>query len=215
MADLSAAAYAIPLRAVVTTSHKPRDNLELELKKGQRLLLLEQKGDWWYIAFHPKSKKQGWVPAKHLRILPQLDDYTLGKLFLNWYEKKERAFGGEKKSGMESITEESVRREMLCKETFPFLPLGIDVCDKVVCKMRKMEKGLGVCVHDVEAFLKAGVGELYGSKFLWVESLQWHPDRAGRKCKVDFMVEGKKVASEMYVILQELTAQARKKEGGE
>jgi len=84
----------------------------------------------------------------------------------------------------------------------------------VVCKLRKLEKGLGACVHDMEMFLKAGFGEVYGAKCLWVESLAWHPDRVGRKCRAEWMNEGKKVAAEMYVIFGELIEEARKKEGG-
>jgi hypothetical protein len=217
MADLSAATYTTPLRAVVILPYKPRDILELELKKNQKLDLLEPKREWWYIARF-RNGQQGWVPAKHIRILPQLDDYILGKLFLEWYEKKEVAFGEEKKVEMDSEEAQAPgmrRGEKLGKETFPFPPPEIDVCVKVVCKIRKRDKGLGACVHDMERFLKAGFGDVYGAKCLWVESLVWHPDRVGRRCKAEFMSEGNKAAAEMYVILGELIEEARKKEGGE
>lgn len=212
-AELSDAAYAIPIKAVVTDSHKPRDILELEVKRGAKLLLLEPKGDWWYVARHIKSGKEGWVPAKHIRILPQLDTYMVSKLFLDWYDKKEMAFGDGSKAGLAEEGAAEMRRERVNRETFPFPQPEIDVCDKIVCKFRKAEKGLGVCVHDMEAFLRAGAGELYGAKFLWKESLQWHPDGVGRKCRSDFVGEARKLVSEMYVIFQELIAEARKKEG--
>lgn len=211
-AELSEAAYAIPIRAIVTEAHKPRDILELEVKRSAKLLLLEPKGEWWYVACHIKSGKEGWVPAKHIRILPQLDTYTISKLFLDWYDKKEMAFGDGSKVGLlEEGGAAEVRRERVSRETFPSPPPEIDVCDKLVCKIRKLEKGLGVCVHDMEAFLKAGVGELYGAKFLWKENLQWHPDNVGRKCRDDFAGEARKLASEMYVIFQELITEAKKK----
>jgi hypothetical protein len=214
MATLSNACHDKPLRAIVTAAHKPRDVLELELKKHQKLLLLEPKGDWWYIA-RLRNGKEGWVPSKHIRILPQLDKYMVGKLFLEWHDKKEDAFGdGNLKVGTEKA-QDGKRDEKLGKETFPFPPPEVDVCDKVTCKLRKAERGLGVCVHDMEMFLKAGFGEVYGAKCLWVESLNWHPDHVGRKCKGDWMGEGKKVAGEMYVILGELIEKARKEGGGE
>ncbi|QDS68959.1 hypothetical protein FKW77_008779 [Venturia effusa] len=214
-AELSEAAYATPLKALVTEPHKPRDILELEVKRGAKLLLLEPKGEWWYVARHIKSGKEGWVPAKHIRILPQLDSYTMSKLFLEWYDKKEVAFGDGSKARLLGEGVEGVKRERVNRDTFPLPPPEVDVCDKVVCKMRKLEKGLGVCAHDMEAFLKAGVGELYGAKFLWKESLQWHPDNVGRKCRNDFVDEARKLVSEMYVIFQELIAQAREKDGEE
>lgn len=213
--ELSDAAYAIPLKAVVTIHHKPRDILELEVKKGAKLLLLEPKGEWWYLARHIKTGKEGWVPAQHIRILPQLDTYTVSKLFLDWYERKEIAFGDGSKAGFWEEGAAKMRRQRVNRDTFPFPPPEVDVCDKIVCKIRKVEKGLGVCVHDMEAFLKVGVDELYGAKFLWKESLQWHPDSVGRKCRTNFVGEARKLVSEMYVIFQELIAEARKKEGEE
>jgi hypothetical protein len=210
METLSDAAYSIPLRAIVTKSHKPRDILELKLKKGKKLLLLEPKGEWWYIA-RLQNDKEGWVPAKHIRILPQLDKHTTKKLFLEWYEKKERALGNLQR-GME-LPHGEVRIYKLDGRTFPFPPTEINVCDMVTCKFRKQEKGLGACVHDMETFFKAGLGEVYGAKSLWAESLIWHPDRIERRYQADWLEEGKKVGGEMYVILGELIAEARKKEG--
>lgn len=210
METLSDPAYSIPLRAVVTRSHKPRDILELKLEKGKRLLLLEPKGEWWYIG-RLQNGKEGWVPAKHIRILPQLDRHTTEKLFLEWYEKKEKALGNLQR-GMK-LPNGGLRIDKFDGRTFPFPPTEINVCDMVTCKFRKQEKGLGACVHDMEMFMKAGFGKVYGAKSLWAESLNWHPDRIERMCQADWLDEGKKVAGEMYVVLGELIAAARKKEG--
>jgi hypothetical protein len=220
MASTPSGPFPEPLRAVVTIPHKPRDVLELEIKRGQRLLLVEQKGDWWYIARIIQNGKEGWVPAKHLRILEPSKLVNLPKLFIEWWEQKEAAFGNQhlavpapSKSKADNKGKPA-HREKLTKDTFPFPPFEITFCKLIPCQSRKIERGLGVCVHEVERFLKAGLGEdLYGAKWLWGESLHWHPDRIGRKCKDGWKKDGEKAAGEMFVILSELIQVEREREG--
>lgn len=78
-----------------------------------------------------------------------------------------------------------------------------------------MEKGLGACAHDMERFLRAGLGEnIYCAKWLRRESLNWHPDRIGKRCEQGWKREGEHIAGEMFVILTDLIDKQREREGG-
>jgi hypothetical protein len=47
------------------------------------------------------------------------------------------------------------RNERLDKHTFPWLPPEVCACEELSCLIRKREKELGACIHDVETLLKS------------------------------------------------------------
>jgi hypothetical protein len=51
-----------PLPAIATHQYTPRDLLELPLKYNQRVLILEAKGEWWFVCREVgREGKDGWV----------------------------------------------------------------------------------------------------------------------------------------------------------
>jgi len=89
---------------------------------------------------------------------------------------------------------------------FPHLPVDICTCDIQVCGLRKVDKLLLACRHDVEKLLKAS-GQ-YSLAWLRTERLAWHPDRFGRKCSPEYKDLLLKKATEMYTIFEELIVDA-------
>jgi hypothetical protein len=188
-----------PVRAHSTTDYRPRDRLELPLSKNQKLEIVDVKSEHWYIA-RTTNLEEGWVPAAYIKLHSPIEDMDIPGLFRGWEDKVRIAFGGKKEYDADGNVKEYRR---VVYKTFPWLPNEVLVCERTICKLRKEEKELGACVHDVEMLLR-GVGDEYSAKWLFKESLRWHPDRFGRKCNPSWRDEGTKIASEMFIILQEL-----------
>jgi len=119
-------------------------------------------------------------------------------------EAQEEQVGGKGKSKSKTRVE---------FETFPFLPKDVCTCEEQQCVSRKSETGLGACRHDVERLLRSGVDAAYSAKWLREESLKWHPDRWERILDQDFRVYGKKMVTEMFVILKMLEEERMEAEG--
>lgn len=194
-----------PVRALVVDPHSSRDVLELTLTKSQPLKIIEVKSEYWFIA-RTQRGKEGWVPAKKLRLLGPLVNTRI--FYDLWTFKTNIALG--KKLAKDKEGKVILHRRITGK-TFPFLPPEICGCDKMECVMRKEDTGLGACVHDVERLLK-GAGEAYCAKWLWGMSLMWHPDQFARKCAKGWRDEGRVLANEMFVILSELIEKERARE---
>ena len=65
--------------------------------------------------------------------------------------------------------------------------------------------GLRACKHDVERLLKAS--GLYSYEWLKQERIRWHPDRFGRLCEEGWRERGRKIAEEMFKIIDGLMAE--------
>jgi len=115
-------------------------------------------------------------------------------------DKKEKRVAEEKGGGKGKIK----MKTWVEFETFPFLPKDVCTCGEPQCVSRKSETGLGACRHDVERLLRGGVEGAYSAKWLKEESLKWHPDRWEKILDQDFRAEGKKIVTEMFVILKML-----------
>jgi hypothetical protein len=196
-----------PVRAHSTTNYSPRDILELPLTKNQSLKIIEVKSEHWYIA-RTTSNDEGWVPAAYIKLHSRIEDMDIPGVFKAWNDKVKIAFGEKEDRDVHGNIKQY--RRMVYK-TFPWLPNEILTCEEVSCKIRKGEKEFGGCVHDVEMLLK-GVGDEYSAKWLFKESLRWHPDRFGRKCNPGWREDGKKIVNEMFTILQELIDAEKKVE---
>jgi quinol monooxygenase YgiN len=71
--------------------------------------------------------------------------------------------------------------------------------------------GIKACKHDVEALLRSS--GLYSYEWLRQERLRWHPDRFGRLCEEGWREVGRKMAEEMFKIVDALVEEVRAVEG--
>ncbi|KAF2999816.1 Phosphatidylglycerol/phosphatidylinositol transfer protein [Curvularia kusanoi] len=87
--------------------------------------------------------------------------------------------------------------------TFPYLPPAVTTCALPSCELLKSEPlSIKACRHDVEMLMRAS--GLYGYEWLRQERLRWHPDRFGRLCAVEWREEGRRMAEEMFKIIDAL-----------
>lgn len=87
--------------------------------------------------------------------------------------------------------------------TFPYLPPAITKCALPSCELLKSDPlSIKACRHDVELLMRAS--GLYSYEWLRQERLRWHPDRFGRLCDEQWREEGKKMAEEMFKIIDSL-----------
>lgn len=95
---------------------------------------------------------------------------------------------------------------------FPYLPPAITVCALPSCELLKSDPlSIKACRHDVEMLMRAS--GLYSYEWLRQERLRWHPDRFGRLCEESWREEGKKMAEEMFKIIDALMEDLRAAEG--
>jgi predicted nuclease with TOPRIM domain len=198
---------SFPVRAHATRNWKPRDILELPLTKNQQLKIVEVKSEHWYIA-RTTELDQGWVPAAMIKLHATIDSMDITGLYKDWKQKLDIAFGD--KQAFDENGNEKTRQKM-SEKSFPWLSPEVTACEEMSCMLRKNEKRLGACVHDVEKLLH-GAGEVYCAKWLWKEKLKWHPDRFAKKCAKSWKKEGMEVASEMFIVLGELIDKVREAE---
>jgi hypothetical protein len=86
---------------------------------------------------------------------------------------------------------------------FPYLPAAVTVCALPSCELLKAELlSIKACRHDVEMLMRAS--GLYSYEWLRQERLRWHPDRFGRLCDEAWREDGKKMAEEMFKIIDAL-----------
>ncbi|KAF2188693.1 hypothetical protein K469DRAFT_724582 [Zopfia rhizophila CBS 207.26] len=106
----------------------------------------------------------------------------------------------------------SRRPKLLSK--FPYLPAALTTCALAQCIATKSEAdGLRACRHDVEKLLRAS--GLYSYEWLRQERLRWHPDRFGRLCEESWRETGRKLAEEMWKIIDELITEMEKQKENE
>lgn len=87
--------------------------------------------------------------------------------------------------------------------SFPYLPPSCTLCTHPICVAAKSNPaGLRACTHDVERLLRAS--GLYSYEWLRQERIRWHPDRFGRLCEEGWREEGRKIAEEMFKVVEGL-----------
>lgn len=87
--------------------------------------------------------------------------------------------------------------------TFPHPPAALTTCALPACTPHKSDPaGLRACKHDVERLLRAS--GLYSYEWLRQERIRWHPDRFGRLCEESWREEGRRLAEEMFKIIDSL-----------
>jgi hypothetical protein len=198
-----------PIQAEARRAYAARDILELAFPVRQRMRILEVKSEWWYIAELAGSKVRGWVPSQYVRIArTALSAIEVRTLYLAWKEKVACATG--EKSVLDK-NGKTVKHGKITSATFPSIPVEIITCDEMTCVNRKMERPLGACEHEVEALLM-GAGEEYCARWLWRESLKWHPDQFVRKCHEEFKEVGAAMGTELFSIIMALAGKERARE---
>jgi hypothetical protein len=96
--------------------------------------------------------------------------------------------------------------------SFPYLPAAATACTQQTCAALKADAvGIRACKHDVEALLRAS--GLFSYEWLRQERLRWHPDRFGRLCEEGWRDVGRKMAEEMFKIVDALVEEVRTVEG--
>jgi hypothetical protein len=91
---------------------------------------------------------------------------------------------------------------------FPYLPRIVTICQLPSCTVLKADtEGLRACKHDVERLLRAS--GLYSYEWLRQERIRWHPDRFGRLCAEGWREEGKKLAEEMFKVIETLMGEIK------
>ncbi|KAF1960861.1 hypothetical protein CC80DRAFT_266203 [Byssothecium circinans] len=92
--------------------------------------------------------------------------------------------------------------------SFPYLPPAVTRCSLPACAIHKSDpQGLRACKHDVERLLRAS--GLYSYEWLRQERIRWHPDRFGRLCEERWREEGKRLAEEMFKIIDILIGEVK------
>ncbi|KAF2014349.1 hypothetical protein BU24DRAFT_423328 [Aaosphaeria arxii CBS 175.79] len=93
---------------------------------------------------------------------------------------------------------------------FPYIPPAIATCTLPLCIEAKTDlSGLRACRHDVERLFKAS--GLYSYEWLRQERIRWHPDRFGRLCEESWRDTGRKLAEEMFKIIDSLITELESK----
>jgi len=220
-----------PVRAIATRSWPGRDETDMTIWKHQPLLIVSIESDTWCLARDPRGG-ESYVPRAYIEFLSPVsgvsDESAAAQAYRNWTTQVARVLEGagrstvdgsderrQKEEAMKSVAKldegDRIKWNRVDVETFPFPPKEVRTCELPRCKERKAETRLGACKHDVERLLK-GVGREYNAAWLWRESLKWHPDRWVRFLADDF-VEGKRVVTEIFVIIKELADEKREQEG--
>jgi hypothetical protein len=94
---------------------------------------------------------------------------------------------------------------------FPHPPPPKPPCLLTPCILLKSDPAsLPVCKHDVERLLRAS--GLYSFEWLRQERIRWHPDRFGRLCEEAWREEGRRLAGQMFVMIDILMGEVRRSE---
>lgn len=98
-------------------------------------------------------------------------------------------------------------------DRFPYLPASAATCALDACKTAKEDPaGVKACKHDVERLFRAS--GLYSYEWLRQERIRWHPDRFGRLCAPEWREDGRRLAEEMFKIIDSLITDLRQANGG-
>ena len=225
-----------PVRAIATRTWHATQEIEMTIFKYQPLLIVTIESDTWAKARNAAGEEL-YVPRIYLKFHGAVSSVSIGmslvQAYRTWREqvdgvlkdardlgKTKKELEADKKERPEAEAEEpgggkgKVKMKTWVQfETFPFLPKDVCTCEQPQCVSRKSDTGLGACRHDVERLLRGGVEGAYSGKWLREESLKWHPDRWEKILEEDFRAEGKKMVTEMFVILKTLEQERTEAEG--
>jgi hypothetical protein len=156
----------------------PTDAWELKLKKGERIKVLEDGGNNWFIAMRGDGKK-GYVHATWLDFQDLRPHADPREAYARWTADTEKWLHSR------------AVRDFLSPSSY------MNICMKEPCKPMKQE-GVGICVHDLHELLR-GSGQ-YSLDFLWTQRNRYHPDKFARYCHPDNREELKAKAEGLFVL---------------
>lgn len=157
-----------------------RDSWELDLKKGERVKILKDMGNDWFLVENRRGEN-GWVHKAWLdsqQMVPHIDPRQAYARFTVDVEKMLKA--GDIRS-------------------FPDLSRYMNACTKDACNpLKKGTRCLGICIHDLHE-LMCGSGE-YTLDTLKTERYKWHPDKFARYCHPDHREILREKAQALFVL---------------
>ncbi|KAF2743468.1 hypothetical protein M011DRAFT_471405 [Sporormia fimetaria CBS 119925] len=110
------------------------------------------------------------------------------------------------KAPVPTKTNGEIRAKLLSE--FPHLPPEAVICKLSDCiAVKAGSSGIRACKHDVEGLLRAS-GK-YSLEFLKQERIRWHPDRFGRMCSEEWRETGRRLAEEMFKIVDSLITELK------
>ncbi|KAF2832349.1 FTHFS-domain-containing protein [Ophiobolus disseminans] len=160
--------------------HAREEGWELELKKGQRVRVVQEMGNNWFVVVGKKSVK-GWVHGSWL-------DFSDGRS----HEPPKAAWYRFLADNIEMMKSAPIKK-------FPAMADYVDVCTRAGCMPVKGDgSSLGICAHDLQALLR-GSG-CYSVEWLKKERTIWHPDKFGRFCAPELAEQLKLRAQQLFVL---------------
>jgi hypothetical protein len=156
----------------------PKDSWELNLKKGQKVKVWEDRGNNWYMVEGGGLK--GWVHGTWLAFCG------------NRVHKDPRSTYSQFQDDMRKLLVPG----QLCD--FPPLREYMSECVNAACQPLRDSTQLGICVHNLQTLLE-GSGQ-YSYNWLKEERNVWHPDKFARYCHVEHKEHLKTSAQEVFVL---------------
>ncbi|KAF2683020.1 hypothetical protein K458DRAFT_369169 [Lentithecium fluviatile CBS 122367] len=153
------------------------DTWELDLEKGKRVKVLEEKGNDWFIVQDGRGRKGyahgSWLEFKEIH--PHIDPREAYEL---WKADTDKWL------------------QIGAIRTFPSPSRYMDACAKDICKPLKKEGN--ICAHDLHELLR-GSGK-YSLEFLKAQRTRYHPDKFARYCHPEKKEELKSKAEALFVL---------------
>lgn len=158
------------------------DPWELQLIKGERLKVLEDRENNWYVCKTIRGNEEGWVHGNFIRFEGERPQ-----------ENPRDAYARYKADVEQRLGVGNVR-------VFPALhKYVLQSCSKEMCgPARQDTKQLGICIHELRALMD-GSGE-YSPELLRRERVKWHPDRFVRYCDPAYREVLREKAQMMFVL---------------
>jgi methylenetetrahydrofolate dehydrogenase (NADP+)/methenyltetrahydrofolate cyclohydrolase/formyltetrahydrofolate synthetase len=166
-----------PTWAKCKKSGRAKDGWDLEVSKGERVKVLRDMGQGWYVVEGRMGK--GWCHGSWL-------DFSVARV----QEDASEAYVRFRDDVARALVPGQLR-------AFPAMASYVDVCTRAECKGVKGE-GVGICAHDLKVLL-AGSGD-YSVAWLKDARNQWHPDRFGWYCAAESVGPLKAKAEQMFVL---------------
>lgn len=157
----------------------PKESWELELKKGQKVKVWEDRGRNWFIVEGGKGVK-GWAHGTWL-------EFCGSKVY-----KDPQSTYAQFQDDMRKLLVPGQLQD------FPALREYMSICAEAACEPLKSDTLLGICVHDLQTLLE-GSGQ-YSYEWLKEERNVWHPDRFARYCRPERKEQLKASAQEVFVL---------------
>lgn len=168
------------------------DSWELELKKGEKVKVWEEKGANWYIV-ERKGGSRGFVHGTWLAFCGEKVHKDLGSAYTRFQEDTRQLL----------IPGSQLR-------TFPVLRDYTNDCANAACEALKSGSEVGICAHELQTLVE-GSG-CYSYEKLRQDRMVWHPDKFARFCHPEHRERLRGSAQELFVLYGVLMDMCSKQE---